>query len=283
MPRKLRRLKITEVSTVGKGSGNDCVVAIRKADLPHTFNVVVRKDAQGRGTVRREDIEDMAQYLGVKAKKLLKILNAPPAPKRAFERAIPPKPAQSFNQVIKMVPKPTPPPAKESFYTTLCKYAATKARPEETPEQAFARVATTDKTGIDLMVAQKVADVTSNRANFWPKPLPKEPDRAVVNPETTSTADTPPAAPAPGGTGYGRLMQLAYEWQGKNGGTIEQAFALMADANPDLFQIAKAQGPLFSDPEDEQADDEAEPDDDPDDEKVKKQVAEIMSKHQGWL
>ena len=31
------------------------------------------------------------------------------------------------------------------------------------------------------------------------------------------------------------------------------------------------------------ADDEAEPDDDPDDEKVKKQVAEIMSKHQGWL
>jgi hypothetical protein len=183
MPRKLSKITISEVSTVTRGAGEGCVIALRKADEAHVFNIVVRKDAEGRGTLRLDDIRDMAKYFGVKPKKLLKLLNAPP-------KAEPePQPAPPVLKVVPPMPKPEPPPVKESFYTSLCKYAATKARPDETTEQAFARVATTDPLGRDLMVATKVADVTSDRANFWQKPLPKEPDKAVVEPNALHTYD----------------------------------------------------------------------------------------------
>jgi hypothetical protein len=269
MPRILKKLRIRSVDTVDKGAGAGCQIAIRKrADGGdgHEFKIIVHKDAAGRGTLQMgEDFRAMAQYLGVKPGKLLKALNAP-APKPAPKPKPAPSPAQSFNKLMGITPmKPQPSPVRETFYATLCKYAAASARPNETAEQAFARVATTDPRGVDLMTAAKAADVTSNRINFRPAALPKEPKVPVLDPASMRTADVPPATPAPGGGGYGQLMALAYAYQAETGCSIEQAFAIMAEQNRDLFAMAKAAGPLFADPEDEEADDEAEPDDDPDD------------------
>jgi hypothetical protein len=248
MPRILRKLKIAEISTADRGAGEGCQIVLRKADSEATLGF--HKDAEGRNVIRIADLAGVAKVLGVKPSRVMKAL------RKLAKKQAEPKP------IAKVIPMPTPPPAPETEtpYIKLCKYAAAEARPNETAEQAFARVATTDPRGVDLMTAAKVADVAKLGPTFWPKPLPKEPRVPVVEPASTRTADVKPAVEAPGG-GYGKLMQLAHTHQAANGGTIEQAFELMSRQHPDLFQIAKGTyGPDETDP------DEVEPDTDNDDE-----------------
>jgi hypothetical protein len=170
MPRILRKLKIAEISTADRGAGEGCQIVLRKADSEATLGF--HKDAEGRNVIRIADLAGVAKVLGVKPSRVMKAL------RKLAKKQAEPKPT------AKVIPMPSPPPAPETEtpYIKLCKYAAAEARPNETAEQAFARVATTDPRGVDLRTAAKVADVAKLLAEAAAEGAPGPRGRAGQHP-----------------------------------------------------------------------------------------------------